>query len=86
MLYIQGVSRMTKTYKERIRDLREDHDLTQKKIAEVLGIKYNVYQRYELGTSKMPIHHLISLAQYYNTSADYILGITDEKTPYPKAK
>ena len=77
---------MVKTYKERIRDLREDNDLTQKKIAEVLGVKYNVYQRYELGTSKMPIHHLITLAQYYNTSTDYILCLTNEKNPYPKAK
>ena len=77
---------MIKTYRERIRDLREDNDLTQAEIAKVLGIKYNVYQRYELGTSKMPIHHLISLAQYYNTSADYILGLTNEKSRYPQAK
>ena len=77
---------MIKTYRERIRDLREDSDLTQAEIAKVLGIKYNVYQRYELGTSKMPIHHLISLAQYYNTSADYILGLTNEKSRYPQAK
>ena len=77
---------MIKTYRERIRDLREDNDLTQAEIAKVLGTKYNVYQRYELGTSKMPIHHLISLAQYYNTSADYILGLTNEKSRYPQAK
>ena len=86
MLSYKGVTWMIKTYKERIRDLREDNDLTQKEIAEVLGIKYNVYQRYELGTSKMPIHHLITLAEYYNTSTDYILGRTNEKNPYPKAK
>ena len=71
---------------KRIRDLREDADLTQKDVADILGIRYNVYQRYELGTSKMPIHHLISLAQYYNTSADYILGLTNEKNRYPEAK
>ena len=76
---------MAKTYRERIRDLREDNDKTQQEIAEVLKIRYNVYQRYELGTSKMPIHHLITLAKYYNTSADYILGLTNERRPYPRA-
>ena len=75
---------MIKTYQERIRDMREDADLTQKDVADILGIRYNVYQRYELGTSKMPIHHLITLAQYYNTSTDYILGLTNELKPYPK--
>ena len=75
---------MTKTYQERIRDLREDADLTQKDVANILGIRYNVYQRYELGTSKMPIHHLITLAQYYNTSTDYILGLTNRAESYPK--
>lgn len=76
---------MCKTYKERIRELREDNDLTQEETASKLGIRYNVYQRYELGTSKMPIHHLIKLAQIYNVSADYILGLTDDPTP-PKRK
>lgn len=75
---------MTKTYKDRIRDLREDNDLTQSDIAKILNIRYNVYQRYELGTSKMPIHHLITLADYYNTSTDYILGRTNDPNPYSK--
>lgn len=77
---------MAKNYSERIRDLREDCDLTQTEIAAVLNIRYNVYQRYELGTSKMPIHHLTKLADYYKTSADYLLGRTDQMQPYPKAK
>ncbi len=64
--------------------MREDSDLTQSDIAKVLNIRYNVYQRYELGTSKMPIHHLITLAQYYNTSTDYILGLTNVEKPYPR--
>lgn len=73
-----------KTYRERIRELREDHDLTQSDVAEILFTKYNVYQRYELGTSKMPIHHLITLADFYHTSTDYILGRTNIKKPYSK--
>ena len=73
---------MEKTYRERIRELREDNDKTQAEIAKVLFTRYNVYQRYELGTAKMPIHHLIALAKYYNTSTDYICGLTDIKEPY----
>ena len=75
---------MNKTYREIIKDLRIDNDKTQNEIAEVLEIRYNVYQRYELGTSKMPIHHLIKLAEYYNTSTDFILGLTEETKPYPR--
>lgn len=75
-----------KDYKERIKELREDNELTQSDIAKILGTRYNVYQRYELGTAKMPIHHLIKLADYYNTSTDYILGRTNVFKPYPKIK
>jgi len=75
---------MNKTYKERIRELREDKDLTQTQIAEVLNINQTVYSRYEGGRAKMPIHHLITLADYYNTSTDYILGRTNDPKPYPK--
>lgn len=77
---------MVKTYKERIRELREDKDMTQTQIAQILGIRYNVYERYELGTSKMPIHHLITLTKFYKTNADYILGLTNERRPYPRAQ
>ncbi len=76
---------MTKTYWERIRELREDRDLTQTQIADILQINQTVYSRYEGGRAKMPIHHLITLARYYNTSTDYILGLTNEPNPYPKA-
>lgn len=66
----------------RIKDLREDHDLTQAKIAEYLHVKQNTYSQYENGQRQIPIDALIALAKYYNTSTDYILGLTDEKKPY----
>ena len=66
----------------RIRDLREDMDLTQKDIAEYLHIKQNTYSQYENGQRQLPIDSLIALARFYKTSTDYILGLTDEKRPY----
>ena len=66
----------------RIRDLREDRDLTQREIAEYLRIKQNTYSQYENGQRQLPIEFLIALAKYYNTSTDYILGLTDEIKPY----
>lgn len=66
----------------RIRDLREDHDLTQKEIAAYLHIKQNTYSQYENGQRQLPIDVLIALAKYYHTSADYILGLTEEREPY----
>lgn len=63
-------------YVKRIRDLREDHDLTQKEIAEYLGTSQTMYARYERGANELPIRHLIALCQYYRVSADYILGFT----------
>lgn len=66
----------------RIRDLREDHDLTQREVADYLHIKQNTYSQYENGLRQLPIEHLISLAKYYHTSTDYILGLTREKKPY----
>ena len=68
----------------RIRDLREDNDLTQKQIAEFLHIKQNTYSQYENGQRQLPISALIALAQFYNTSTDYILGLTSERKPYNK--
>ncbi|MBQ6873104.1 MAG: helix-turn-helix transcriptional regulator [Clostridia bacterium] len=65
-------------YQQRIRDLRTDHDLTQKEVAEALNTSQRVYSRYETGFSEMPIRHLITLCKYYNVSADYILGLTDD--------
>ncbi len=55
-----------------IRDLREDNDLTQQQIANVLGTSQTMYARYERGENELPIHHLIILCEFYNVSADYI--------------
>lgn len=65
------------TYQQRIKDLREDHDLTQSQIAEILRIDQRVYSRYETGANEMPIRHLITLCAYYNVSPEYILGFTN---------
>ena len=66
---------MSGAYTKRIRDLREDHDKTQKEIADVLGTSQTMYARYERGANELPIHHLITLCKYYKVSADYILGL-----------
>lgn len=64
-----------KTYIDRIRELREDNDKTQKEIASYLGTTQQVYSRYEKGENEIPIRHIISLCKYYHVSADYILGL-----------
>ena len=69
---------------ERIRHLREDNDLLQKDLAKYLNCSQVCYSRYELGLRDIPTETLIKLASYYNTSTDYILGITNIKEPYPK--
>ena len=69
----------------RLRDLREDHDKFQKDIAQLLGISQQYYSEYEKGNRTIPINHLITLARYYNTSIDYIVGLSDEKI-YKKDK
>ena len=63
----------------RIRDLREDNDKLQKEIADILGISQQYYSEYESGNRTIPINHLIALAKFYNTSIDYIVGLSDEK-------
>ena len=68
----------------RIRDLREDNDLTQKQLAEYLHIKQNTYSQYENGQRQIPIEQLVALARYYKTSVDYLLGLTEIKAPYPR--
>lgn len=68
-------------YRLRIRDLREDHDKTQQNIADILGTSQTMYARYERGASEFPVRHLIRLALYYNVSMEYIVGLTDTKTP-----
>ena len=68
-------------YVRRIRDLREDADLTQQQVAAILGTSQTMYARYERGANELPIHHLLVLCDYYHVSADYILGRTDDPTP-----
>ncbi len=63
------------TYVRRIRDLREDADLTQTEVAAILGTSQTMYARYERGANELPLRHLITLCQYYHVSADYILGL-----------
>lgn len=69
-------------YAENIRALREDRDLKQKDIAELLQTTQQYYSQYETGKRALPIEHLITLCKFYNVSADYILGLPD--LPYPK--
>ncbi len=61
-----------------LRDLREDHDLTQSDIAKVLGTTQQVYSRYEQGLNELPIRHLITLCRFYGVSADMVLGLTKQ--------
>ena len=68
-------------YAQRIRGLREDHDLTQKELALILKTEQSYYSKYERGIRPLPIEHLITLCRYYNVSADYILGFIDEPRP-----
>ena len=71
-------------YENRIRDLREDGDLTQQELASYLQVHQTTYSDYELGKLNIPINVLHKLADYYGTSIDYLLGRTGEKKPYPK--
>lgn len=68
-------------YVKRIRDLREDNDYTQQQIADYLGTSQTMYARYERGANELPIHHLLRLIELYGTSADYVLGISDDTKP-----
>ena len=63
----------------RLKDLREDNDLTQKQVADYLHIKQNTYSQYETGQRQLPLECLIALAQLYKTTTDYILGLTNNK-------
>ena len=69
-------------YYRRLKDLREDHDMTQQKISDYLGMKQAQYSRYERGLRDIPTDILIKLAHLYNTSVDYILELTDDPKPY----
>ena len=63
----------------RLRDLREDADLTQKQVAKSLGMSQTGYSKYETGENDIPTQVLIALAKFYHTSVDYLLGLTDER-------
>lgn len=71
-----------KSYRQVIRELREDHDLSQADIAKVLNTTQQMYSRYENGTCEMPIRHLIKLCEFYGASADYILGIISRSSEH----
>ena len=68
-----------RTFLEKLRGLREDNDLTQTQIAEVLGTSQTMYARYERGANEMPIRHLVTLCRFYNVSADYFLDTVPRK-------
>ena len=70
----------------RIRNFREDKDLTQTEIAKLLGMSQTGYSKYETGEYDIPTPILIALAKIHNTSIDYLLGLTDVQEPYPRAK
>ena len=65
-----------KSYAQILRELREDHDLTQSDVARILGTTQQVYSRYENGTNELPVRHLRTLCEFYHISADYGLGLT----------
>lgn len=69
---------------ERIRNFREDRDLSQRELAGVLGMSQTGYSKYETGENDLPTAILIVLARYYDTSVDYLLNLTDEQKPYPR--
>lgn len=71
---------------QRIRDLREDGDLLQKDLAQVLNCTQVCYSNYEMGKRDILTEHLIRLAQYDHTGVDYLLGLTDEPKPYPASR
>ena len=71
-------------YQNRLRDLREDNDLKQKQLADLLQVHQTTYSDYELGRLNIPVTALHKLADFYNVSIDYLLGRTATKTPYPK--
>lgn len=66
--------------------MRTDRGLTQSKIAELLHVSQNTYSQYEIGTTRFPLDAVIKLAEYYGVSVDYLVGLTDEPTPYPRKR
>lgn len=75
-----------RTLIDKLRGLREDNDLTQAQIADILGTSQTMYARYERGANELPIRHLITLCKFYNVSADYFLNTSpDSRRPFRKA-
>ena len=70
----------------RLRDLREDHDVKQETLARLLGVSQATYSRYEMGSVELSVKAVVTLARFYRTSTDYLLGLTDEPAPYPDRK
>ena len=71
-----------KTIQQKLRDLREDNDLTQVQVAQVLGTSQTMYARYERGANELPVRHLVTLCRFYNVSADFFL----DTAPDPRRK
>lgn len=71
-------------YRERIRALREDQDLSQSRVAAYLGVGQRTYSDYELGKTRIPVDLLIKLAKFYNVSMDFISGCSDRHLPFPR--
>ena len=76
--------RRVSSYAQRIRDLREDHDMTQTQVAEILHVGQRIYADYELGKIRIPVDSLIILAKYYDTDMDYICGVSRINHPFPE--
>ena len=70
----------------RIRDLREDADLTQKQVADILQCDQSLYSKYERGERELPLRLAIQLAEFYGVSVDYLVGLTDTPEPYPRRR
>ena len=70
----------------KIRDLREDNDLSQSKVAQYLLCDQSLYSKYERGERELPLRLAVQLAEYYGVSVDYLVGLTDEVAPYPRRR
>lgn len=70
---------------ERLKEIREDKDYKQSDIAKVLNTTQQQYSKYELSLQVIPVERLVKLAKFYNISVDYLIGLTNERKPYPKA-
>ena len=70
----------------RIRDIRMDRGLTQEDVAKILHFSQNTYSQYEIGTTRYPLDAVVTLAEFYGVSVDYLVGLTDEPAPYPRKK